>query len=287
VAATVNGTDITVGEVEANIAPQEGTISKELFAQFLGIEIQWAVLSTAIKERFDVEFTEEESRAEADAIFEELKRDDETREGFLAERGITEEFLVTIGEQRLYDRAIREQLAGEVAAPGQDEIESALEDARSELTEVCVSHILVETQEEATEVLGRLQGGEDFAEVAADVSTDPGSAEQGGVLPCGPPTGYVPPFAEATLIAPIGDVYPEVVETEFGYHVVLVSDRTEPAEGDLPTEAEIVESLSAQAVITELEAWFLEAIEAAEVTVEERYGTWETEPQPRVVAPTE
>ncbi|MGH8945162.1 MAG: hypothetical protein ACRDVL_03330 [Acidimicrobiia bacterium] len=78
-----------------------------------------------------------------------------------------------------------------------------------------------------------------------------------------------------------------MVETEFGFHVVLVTDRTEPAQADLPTEEEIVESLSAEAVITELEAWFLQAIEEAEVTVEERYGTWETEPQPRVVAPSE
>ena len=287
VAATVNGTEITVGEVEANIDTQEGTISKEMFAQFLGIEIQWTILSEALEERFDVEFGDDELQAEADRIYEELKTGEETREEFLANRGITEEFLQTIAHQRLYDGAIREQLSGDVADPSEAEIETARDQARAELTNVCVSHILVPTEEEARAVMERLEADEDFAEVAADVSTDSGSGEQGGVLPCASPSSYVPPFAEATLAAPIGEVYPEIVESQFGFHVVLVTERTEPADGDLPTEDEIAESLSAQAVSADLDQWFLEAITGAEVTVDERFGTWETEPQPRVAAPSE
>jgi len=288
VAATVNGTDITVGDVEANIDPQEGTISKEMFAQFLGFEIQWVILDEALDERFEgIEFTEEEVEAEADRIFEEANAADETREEFLTARSITEEFLRTIARQRLIDEAIRDQISDEVEDPTQEEIDTAVEGARDELTSVCVSHILVGTQEEAQAVLDRLQAGEDFAQVAAEVSTDPGSAEGGGVLPCGPPSGYVPPFAEATLVAPIGEIYPEIVETEFGFHVVLVTERTIPTEGDLPTEEEIAESLSAQSIVAELEEWFLQAVAEAEVTVNDRFGTWQTEPQPMVVPPAE
>jgi len=287
VAATVDGREITVGEVEANIDPQEGTISKERFAEFLGIEIQWIILSEAIEERFDLEFGDEDVQDEADRIYEELRTGEETREEFLANRGITEEFMQTIARQRLYVGAIQEQLSGEIADPGEDEIEAARAEARAELTNVCVSHILVPTEEEARAVMDRLEAGEDFAEVAAEVSTDPGSGEQGGVLPCASPSGYVPPFAEATLVAPIGEVYPEIVETQFGFHVVLVTERTEPAAADLPTEEEIAEVLSARAVGAELDEWFLEATTGAEVTVDERFGTWETAPQPRVVAPSE
>jgi parvulin-like peptidyl-prolyl isomerase len=287
VAATVNGTDITVGDVEANIDPEEGTISKEMFAQFLGFEIQWVILDEAVDERFEgVEFTDEEVQAESDRIFDESNAAEETREEFLAARSITEEFLQTIARQRLIDQAVRDQLSGGVEDPTQEEIDTAIEGARDELTRVCVSHILAGTQEEAQQVLDRLQAGEDFAQIAAEVSTD-GSAEGGGVLPCGPPSGYVPPFAEATLVAPIGDVYPEIVETEFGFHVLLVTERTIPTEGDLPTEEEIAEALSAQAVVAELEEWFLQAVAEAEVTVDERFGTWQTEPQPMVVPPAE
>lgn len=273
VAATVNGTEITVGEVEANIDPQDGTISKELFARFLSVEIQWAILSRAIDERFDLEFGDEEVTAETDAIVESFKSGEETREEFLDERGITEEFLRTIATQRLYDRAIREQFTVEVADLTQEEIDAAIEEARIELFDVCVSHILVATEEEAREVLGRLEAGEDFTEVAAEVSTDTGTAGQGGALPCGAPSGYVVPFANATLVAPIGEVYPEVVETEFGYHVILVTERTDP------TDEEIGDVLTSQ--------WLLDEIREAEVTVEERFGTWQTEPQFGVVAPAE
>lgn len=273
VAATVNGTEITVGEVEANINSQEESISKDLFAQFLSVEIQWAILSRAIDERFDLEFGDEEVTAEAEAIFESFKSGEQTREEFLDERGITEEFLRTIATQRLHDRAIREQFTAEVADLTQEEIDAGIEEARTELFDVCVSHILVATEEEAREALGRLEAGEDFTEVAAEVSTDTGTAGQGGTLPCGAPSGYVAPFANATLVAPIGEVYPEVVETEFGYHVILVTERTDP------TDEEIGDVLTSQ--------WLLDEIREAEVTVEERFGTWQTEPQPRVVAPAE
>lgn len=288
VAATVNGTDITVGDVEANIDPQDGTISKEIFAQFLGFEIQWIILGEAIDERFEgIEFAEEEVQAEADRIYEEVGTGDETREEFLSTRGITEDFLQTLAHQRLVDQAIRDQLLDEMDDPTQEEIDTAVEQAREELTSVCVSHILVATEEEAQEALDRLQAGEEFAQVAAEVSTDPGSAEGGGVLPCGSPSGFVPPFAEATLVAPIGEVYPEIVESEFGFHVVLVTERTLPTEEDLPSEEEIAESLNAQAIGSEIQEWFFDAVAEAEVTVDERFGTWQTEPQPLVVPPAE
>jgi parvulin-like peptidyl-prolyl isomerase len=273
VAATVDGTDITVGEVEANINSQEGTISKDQFAQFLSVEIQWAILSRAIDERFDLEFGDDEIRAEADAIYELFKTGEQTREEFLDEREITEEFLNTIAVQRLYDRAIREQFTAEVADLSAEEIEAAIEEASTELFEVCVSHILVASEEEAQEVLTRLEAGEEFADVAGEVSSDTGSAQQGGVLPCGAPAGFVAPFAEATLAAPIGEVYPEVVETQFGYHVILVTERTDP------TDEEIGDVLTSQ--------WLLDEIREADVIVEERFGIWQTEPQPMVVAPSE
>lgn len=278
VAATVNGTDITVAEVEANIDPQEGTINKAMFAQFLGFEIQRLIFQEAVDERFPgIEFTEEEIAAEADRIFEVAAAEGETREDFLASRNITEDFLGTIARQQLFDEALRERLADETEQPSETE----LEEGRDQFTNVCVSHILVETREEAQQALDRLQAGEEFAAVAAELSTDQGSAQGGGVLPCGSPSGFVPPFAEATLMAPIGEIYPEIVETEFGFHVVLVTERT------VPTEEELSESLTAQAVGAEIEEWFLDALGEAEVTVEERFGTWQTTPQPMVVPPAE
>ena len=131
------------------------------------------------------------------------------------------------------------------------------------------------------------RGGEEFGAVATEVSQDPGSAENDGVLPCGPAGGYVPEFRDASLVAPIGEVYEEVVGSQFGFHVMLVTDRTDPAEGDLPTEESIAEQLSAVAARDAVNEWFFSSVAAAEVTVGDEYGTWNPEPpQPGVVPPT-
>lgn len=182
--------------------------------------------------------------------------------------------------------AVREALGGELSPPSQEAIDAEMQTAIHSLTQVCVSHILVETEAEAQEAMDRLAAGEDFGALASELSSDPGSADNDGILPCGSPGQYVPEFRDASLIAQIGEVYETLVETEFGFHVMLVTDRVDPAEDDLPTEDEIVDTLKATAVVAEFETWFLAQMTAAEVTVDEEYGIWQTTPQPGVIPPT-
>jgi parvulin-like peptidyl-prolyl isomerase len=87
-------------------------------------------------------------------------------------------------------------------------------------------------------------------------------------------------------VAPTGEVYDTVVESQFGFHVMLVTDRVDPEEDALPTEAAIVDNLTATAVAAELQTWFVSAMTAADVTVDETYGIWQTTPEPGVVPPT-
>ena len=65
-------------------------------------------------------------------------------------------------------------------------------------TEVCASHILLDSEEDADAALERVQGGEDFADVASDVSTGP-SGPDGGDLGCSLLGNYVPEFAQGAL----------------------------------------------------------------------------------------
>lgn len=278
-AASVDGTDITVGEVEALIDIEESTIPKDQFAQFLGFEIQWEIITTAATDDFGVEIAEVDIDAEADRIFESAGASGESREEFLSSRGVTEDFLSNIAHQALVDQAVREALDEEVEDPGQQEIDA-------QRTEVCVSHVLVPTEEEAQDVFDRLEAGEDFGELAQELSQDPGSVENNGILPCGPAGQYVDEFRDAAMTAPIGEVYDEIVQTRFGYHVMLVTDRVEPTGETTPTESEAVESLRADAVALELNSWFLDKVTAAEVVVEEQFGTWQATPQPTVIPPS-
>jgi parvulin-like peptidyl-prolyl isomerase len=87
-------------------------------------------------------------------------------------------------------------------------------------------HILVETEEEAQDVIERLEAGEDFADLAGELSTDPGSAAQGGNLGFAPAGRYITEFDEAISSLPIGQVS-EPIETDFGWHVIEVLNREE------------------------------------------------------------
>jgi parvulin-like peptidyl-prolyl isomerase len=69
------------------------------------------------------------------------------------------------------------------------------------------------------------------------------------------------------------------VETEFGFHVIRVDERT------IATAEEVQSILEQQAVFAAVDAWLLDGITGADVTVDEQYGTWQTDPTPQVVPP--
>ena len=278
--ATVDGTDITLAQVESLFVTEESTIPKEQFAQFLAFQIQWNIVADAAAEEFDIEITEGEIDAEADRIYE-TQAAGESREEFTASRGVTEDFLRNIALQSLLDAAVGSELSGDPEPPSQEAIDAEIAVAAASFTTVCVSHILVATAEESQDVVERLDGGEDFGEIAIEVSLDTGSGAEGGVLPCSPASQYVPEFRDAAIVAPVGEVYSEVVESEFGFHVLMVTDRTDPVPEELPTEAEVVDSLTAaaaQALAADLiNVWFNDQVVAAVVVVDEDYGTWSSD----------
>lgn len=94
------------------------------------------------------------------------------------------------------------------------------------------SHILInqfggdeQNLEEANKVYNRLIAGADFEEVAKELSQDPGSAQNGGDLGYFGKGMMVPEFESAVFSAKVGEVQ-KPVKTSFGYHIILVTDRT-------------------------------------------------------------
>ncbi len=79
----------------------------------------------------------------------------------------------------------------------------------------------------------RIEGGEDFAEVARESSQDAGSAERGGSLGYFGRGQMIPAFEEVAFSLETGEIS-DVVETQFGYHLILVSDKREA--GPVPLE---------------------------------------------------
>lgn len=96
--------------------------------------------------------------------------------------------------------------------------------------EVEARHILVEEEELANELYERLTDGEDFAELAEEYSVDPGSGSEGGDLGFFRRGTMTAPFEEAAYNLEVDEIS-EPVPTQFGYHIIQVTDRT-PFEDD-------------------------------------------------------
>ena len=116
------------------------------------------------------------------------------------------------------------------------------------------SHILVESEEEAAELVTLLADGADFAELAAERSTGP-SGPNGGQLGWFGPGMMVAPFEEAVMTLEVGEVSAPV-QTQFGWHVIILNDsRTEalPTIDDIRGELEeSVRQGRVDALITDL-----------------------------------
>jgi parvulin-like peptidyl-prolyl isomerase len=184
------------------------------------------------------------------------------------------------------DVKIREVLREDVAAPTAAELDEARQAARAGLTNACVSHILVATEVEANDVLDRLERGEEFGELATELSTDTGSAANNGILPCGTLEQYVAPFRNAAMEATVGEVHPTPVESQFGFHIIQVTDRTDADESALPSDVDLTTTVQDATIFAELQEWFTGVMEGAAVTVDEQFGTWTPNP-PGVTPPAD
>ncbi|MDD4363049.1 MAG: SurA N-terminal domain-containing protein [Atribacterota bacterium] len=105
-----------------------------------------------------------------------------------------------------------------------------------------VRHILLEDYEEAQAILNRLNDGiADFESIAQDNSICP-SSEQGGDL------GYivrgqtVPAFEEAAFALEIGQIS-NIVETEFGFHIIICEDIQEEQQQTFEDSKEIIRNI--------------------------------------------
>jgi len=129
-------------------------------------------------------------------------------------------------ELNVYRRKLQEQMGAEVPIVAE---------------QVRARHILVETEEEAQQVVDRLASGEDFAAVADEVSTD--TATEGGDLGWFPRGQMVTEFEGAAFSLAIGQIS-EPVQSAFGYHIIEVLER----DSERPLEESVLESRRARAL---------------------------------------
>ncbi|MFQ5958323.1 MAG: peptidylprolyl isomerase [Alphaproteobacteria bacterium] len=217
VVAVVNGKDIhfsEVAEVQRNLPDQY---------QMLPLE---AIFPTLLERLIDLHLIVVEGRKT------DLQNDEAVRRRMaqIEDRVIREVYIV-----RYVDKVVTEEVllarydAFKQQNPPQDEVRAR--------------HILVESEEEAKAVIGQIEGGADFAELAKEKSTGP-SAAQGGDIGYFTRDAVVPEFSEAAFGLQPGEVTDVPVQTSFGWHVIKVEDRRLGAQ---PSFEEAREQLTAEA----------------------------------------
>lgn len=217
VVVTVNGKDITVGHVIAlaNRLPDR-------FKQLPDIDLFKGVVDQLIQQSL----LSHEVDADSKAI--RLSIENETRA-----------LLATVALGEVEDAATTDEL-----------IEKAYNDQYSDATgtqEFNAAHILVKTENEAKDLVTKLESGVDFAQLARAKSTGP-SGPNGGALGWFGLGQMVPQFEQAVVIMDIGAISPPV-KTQFGWHVIKLNEKREkPAAPLVDVRAQLIERLQTVAV---------------------------------------
>jgi peptidyl-prolyl cis-trans isomerase D len=128
------------------------------------------------------------------------------------------------------------ELPGGLPQPSQQEIQQYFAAHQSEYSvpeQARSRHILIKAgadpkadaaaKAKADDLLKQIQGGANFAELAAKNSDDPGSKDKGGELGFARRGMMVPEFDNAIFTQKIGDT--KIVKSQFGYHIVQVEER--------------------------------------------------------------
>jgi parvulin-like peptidyl-prolyl isomerase len=109
-----------------------------------------------------------------------------------------------------------------------------------------------EARKKAQTILDRVRKGEDFTKLAKENSDDPGSKESGGDLNFFSKGDMVPQFDEVAFSLTPGQVS-DLVETQFGFHIIKVEERRTASLEDAQTKEKIRQKLEQQAFEKEID----------------------------------
>lgn len=184
----------------------------------------------------NIEVTEEEVQKEYDSLMESIQSNFKmTSEEYLKEFKISEEYI----KEDLEKELIATKYIGQASEVSDTEAKNYYEKNKDEFLQVRASHILIQNtdkegnelsaeqksanKEKAQDILERIKAGEDFATLAKEYSED-SSASNGGDLDFFSRGQMVEPFEKAAFDLKVGEVSPELIETDYGYHIIKKTD---------------------------------------------------------------
>ncbi|WP_273126483.1 peptidylprolyl isomerase [Bacillus weihaiensis] len=208
------------GDSEVVVETKAGNITKDEFYEAMKDRFGGDVLTELVHEKVlseKYEITDKEINEE----FENLK----------TQYGAQFESVVELQGEDVVKQMVKVDLLRKKAAEAEVEVtDEEIKEYHATLEgQVKASHILVADEETAKEVKKKLDDGGNFEELAKEYSTDPGSAQNGGDLGWFGEGAMVKEFQDAAFKLKEGEVS-EPVKSEFGYHIIKVTDTYKPYE---------------------------------------------------------
>ena len=215
-------------EAPATAAPAPVVAPETVVATIDGSPVTQADLDLAISD-LDQQFQRlpaEQRRAAALSAIIEIR--------LLANRAVAEKLdadpefqrrMEFLRQRALHSAVIDHDVAAKIT---DDEIRASYDKevaATPPVNEVHARHILVKTKEEAEALIKELDGGADFQKLANEHTSDPSGKTTGGDLGFFGPGQMVPEFETAAFALDPGSYTKEPVQSQFGWHIILVEDK--------------------------------------------------------------
>jgi peptidyl-prolyl cis-trans isomerase C len=247
--AVVDGAEVKIADVErvlgTMLARQGGSIGDvppemkgQLYRQILeGVIVEKIVTAKAAK----VEVADADVVKEFDRFKSQFPSEEEWNKQLAATGQTVEGIRAEIRQFLQQNRWLDEQLKGKLDVTD-SEVESFYKENPDQFKtpeQVRASHILLSIEEGATEeavkakrdaigkILDRAKKGEDFAKLATELSEDPSAKENHGDLDFFAREQMVPEFSNAAFAMKKGELSAEPVRSQFGFHIIKVTDRKE------------------------------------------------------------
>lgn len=156
-------------------------------------------------------------------ISQEVLKQEATRKGLGDNDRV--QFQKKLANQAILAEALRKDFF-ENQTISDDELQSAYKEISKMMSgqEYKASHILVEEEDQAIELIKKLKDGEEFSKLAQENSIDPGSKTNGGDLGWANAQTFVPEFSNAMMTLEKGQYTNAPVKSEFGFHIIYLTD---------------------------------------------------------------
>jgi len=250
--ATVDNEAITANELYQAMLKQVGT-------QAIDQLITERLIDRAAAEK-NIQVTDEDLNAELEKIKAGFP-DEETFNQQLAAAGYTVD---SLKEQLKPQVKLTKLVEPEIQVTDED-IQTYYEENKASYEtpeQVRASHILVDSKEEAETILAELKGGADFAELAKKHSKDTGSGANGGDLDYFGKGQMVPEFEETAFALEVGQLS-DIVESQYGFHIIKVTDKKAATTATLEEKKEEIRETLFDQKVNERSTAYIEELRSA------------------------